>query len=310
MTANKKTVFRALLAFLIIMGFLVGLRMRETPQNHTSDNIQVAASFYSLSFFAREIGGARAEVTNITPAGAEPHDYEPTARDMIRIENSRLLIVNGGGFEAWGEDVRENIDPRRTLVVVAGEGLANQRMTENGGDVIDPHVWLNPLLAQQMVGNVTQGFIRVDPRNAAYYEANANILNSRLDDLDRAYREGLRDCARQSIVTSHAAFGYLAAAYGFRQVAITGVSPDAEPSPRTLGEIAAFAQNNNIKYIFFERLVSPKLSETIAREVGARTLVLNPLEGLSAEELAEGKDYITEMQHNLANLQIALQCKK
>ncbi len=295
--------------FLFIMG-AVFLFRQQMPIPEQGKKMQIAASFYPLYFFTAQIAGERADVFNVTPAGAEPHEYEPTAQDIARIENSNLLILNGGNLEAWGPAVRQNLDPQRTSVVVAGEGLAVRQMQENGNIIIDPHIWLSPALAQKMADKIADGLIRIDPADADQYLVNAGSLKAKLADLDSAYKKGLAACAQKDIVTAHAAFGYLAAAYGFNQISIAGLSPDAEPSPQQLADIARFAKTRGVRYIFFESLVSPKLSETIAREVGAQTLALNPLEGLSAGESAQGKDYFSEMRNNLSNLQIALQCQK
>ena len=270
-------------------------------QNIQSDKIQVVASFYPLYFFSSQIGGDKADVTNIVPAGAEPHDYEPTAQDIAKIENSKLLVLNGGGLEAWGGDIQKNIDAKNTTIVTAGEGLTTQQVTENGETGTDPHVWLDPPLAEKMVDKIAQGFEQVDPANKSYYQANADSLKNKLNDLDMTYKQSLSTCKEKNIITSHAAFGYISTTYGLNQVPIAGLSPDAEPSPQQLADIVKFAKDNNVKYIFFESLVSPKLSQTIATEVGAQTLVLNPIEGLSDEELAQGKNYLTVMQDNLTN---------
>ena len=275
-----------------------------------SGKLQVVASFYPLYFFSREIGGDKADVTNIVPSGAEPHDYEPTAQDMAKMESCKLIILNGGGLEAWSDSVRKNIDAKNTTIVVAGEGLTTQQVTEGGQTETDPHVWLAPRLAQKMVERIAQAFEQADPANKDYYQSNADSLKTKLGDLDAEYRRGLSTCKSKNIITSHAAFGYLATAYGLNQVPIAGLSPDAEPSPRQLADIAKFARDNNVKYIFFESLASPKLSQTIATEVGAQTLVLNPIEGLSEEEMSQGKTYFSIMQDNLTNLRTALQCTK
>ncbi len=295
----------------VIAVFVIGLIFfivmpKQTPPD--TNKLQVVTSFYPLYFFASQIGGEMAEVMNITPAGAEPHDYEPTAQDIARIENSNLLILNGGKLESWGDKIQTNIDSKRTLVVTAGEGLATQEVVEDGRMIVDPHVWLSPPLAGQMVDKITQGFIQADQVRTDYYIANATALKAELGMLDTEYKAGLASCAEKNIITSHAAFGYLVSTYHLIQVPITGISPDSEPSPKQLTDIARFAEDHNVKYIFFESLVSPKLSETIANEVGAETLVLNPIEGLSKEELAAGKTYLTEMRQNLGNLKIALQC--
>lgn len=274
-----------------------------------SDKLQVAASFYPLYFFSSRIGGEKARVINITPAGAEPHDYEPTAQDLAQMENSKLLILNGEGIEAWGDNIKHNLNSKNTVILTVEEGLANRRVTEQGKNKTDPHIWLSPPIAKEIVDKITQGFIRVDPENKEYYLSNADRLKKELSDLDQEYRHGLSNCPDKNIVTSHAAFGYLATAYGLRQVPIAGLAPDAEPSPRQLADLVKFAKAKRVKYVFIESLASPKLSETIANEVGAKTLVLNPIESLSAEDIAQGKNYFTEMRNNLTNLRTALQCK-
>lgn len=307
---NKKVIIPFILgfAFIGIVSYLVK-NVGKPSQPAKTNKIQVVASFYPLYFFSSQIGGNKADVTNIVPAGAEPHDYEPTAQDLAKIENSKLLVLNGGGLEAWGNDIQKNLDAKKTTIIVAGEGLTTQQVTENGETGTDPHVWLDPSLAEKMVDNIVRGFMQADPTNKDYYQSNATMLKSKLAGLDTAYKQGLSNCVEKNIITSHAAFGYIATTYGLNQVPIAGLSPDAEPSPQQLADIVKFAKDNNVKYIFFESLVSPKLSQTIATEVGAQTLVLNPIEGLSDEELAQGKTYLTVMQDNLANLQTALQCK-
>lgn len=270
--------------------------------------LPVVASFYPLAYFAAQIGGERATVSNITPAGAEPHDYEPSALDIARIDMSRLLVVAGNGLEPWFGSIRQNIDPKKTVVVVAGDGLGTRELTEEGATMTDPHTWLSPPLALRMVEAIARGLMEADPADQAVFRRNAEALEQRLAALDTAYRTGLSQCAKHDIVTSHAAFGYLAAAYGLHQVSIAGLSPDAEPSPQQLIDIAAFARSNDVRYIFFESLVSPKLSDVIASEVGAQTRILDPLEGLSPDALERGEDYFTVMRANLDNLRTALVC--
>lgn len=293
---------------IVVIGAIGYFLFGSKPQNESGSKISVVASFYPMYFFASQIGGDKADVMNVTPAGAEPHDYEPTAQDMAKIESANLVVLNGGGLEAWGDSVKQNIDAQKTTLVTAGEGLTNRRVVEDGEDVIDPHVWLSPILAQQMVDKIEQDFAKADPDNVAYYAKNAADLKAKLAQLDAEYKQGLGGCQKKDIITSHAAFGYLSAAYGLNQVAIAGLSPEEEPSAQDLAKIADFAKKNDVKYIFFESLVSPKLSQTIATEVGAQTLVLDPIEGISAGNLAAGKDYLSVMRSNLANLKIALQC--
>jgi zinc transport system substrate-binding protein len=294
--------------FLILLGaaawlIVYGIQLQSTNPGISAGKLSVAASFYPLYFFAQEIGGVDVQVSNITPAGAEPHEYEPTAQDIARIYESDVLIVNGGGFEPWFDRVRDSLSPD-TRIVLAGEAVILKDVSGSA----DPHVWLSPPLASAMVSQIEQGFVAARPAEAEAYAERAAMLRQKLAMLDSKFKEGLAQCTSKTIVTSHAAFGYLASAYGLTQVSVTGISPEAEPSLQALASIARFVKEQGIKYIFFETLVSPKLAETLAHETGAQTLVLNPLEGLLPEEIAEGKTYFTEMEHNLAQLALALNC--
>ena len=306
---NKKYTLGFILGIVFIAILALVINNNSKGPETSSSKPQVVASFYPLYFFTSQIAGDKADVFNITPAGAEPHDYEPTAQDIAKIENSNLLVLNGGGLEAWGDKIKTNIDPKKTSVVTAGQGLTTQQVVEEGQSIIDPHVWLSPVLAEKIADNIEAGLAQSDPSNASYYESNLQTFKSKLAVLDTEYSQSLTTCKEKNIITSHAAFGYLATKYNLTQVPIGGLSPDAEPSPKQLADIAKFAKDNNVKYIFFESLVSPKLSDTIATEVGAKTLVLNPIEGLTQDEIAQGKDYFSEMRNNLDNLKIALQCQ-
>ncbi len=303
---------RTLLALILIVvllgtGFTFLQKAAQAP--NPTGKFQVTASFYPLYFFASEIGGDKASVVNITPPGAEPHDYELTAQDVVAINQSKLLILNGGNLEPWGSKIQENIDPTETSVLVAGENLTTGVLEEDGKKVVDPHIWLSPPLAEQLVSRIEAAFEKGDPENAAYYKANAASLTQKLSTLDAEYAAGLASCAQKNIITSHAAFGYLAQQYHLVQVPIAGLSPDAEPSGQQIASIAQFAKENTIKYIFFESLVSPKLSNTLASEIGAKTLVLSPIEGIAPADIARGDTYFSEMESNLVNLKTALQCQ-
>lgn len=293
-----------------ILGYILnkGIFKRSTTDTQ-SNKIQVTASFYPLYYFASEIGGDKAEVKNITPAGSEPHDYDPSTQDIARIESGDMLILNGS-VEAWGDKIKDNLKGTNVKIIVAGEGLLARQLTEEGETMQDPHIWLNPQLVKKEVQKITEGYIEIDPANSNFYKEGERQLNTKLDQLDSLYEQGLENCATRDFITSHEAFAYLADRYNLNQVAISGVSPDEEPSAQQLAEVAEFAKKNNVKYIFFETLISPKLSETIANEVGAQTLVLDPIEGLSDDDIKQGKNYFTVMEDNLKNLQTALSCTK
>jgi zinc transport system substrate-binding protein len=280
----------------------------ETPAEDRTLN--VTASFYPMAYLAERVGGEHARVTNLTPAGAEPHDFEPSARDIARIEDADVLILNGA-VEAWGDRVIAQLQGRTIRIITAGSGLlsieANEEQDDHAG--LDPHVWLDPLLYKQEAMKIADIFAEADPEHADAYAANVAVLGQELDALDAEYQSALSDCRTRDIVTTHTAFAYLAQRYGLHQMAIAGLSPEGEPSPAELASVAEFARANGVHYIFFETLVSPRLAETVASEIGAQTLVLDPIEGLSTESMAAGQDYFSVMRENLANLRIALECK-
>ena len=290
----------------------------------SDSKIQVTASFFPMAEFAKQIGGDKVKVINLTPAGVEPHDFEPTPQDIVTIQKSQLFIYNGAGFEAWVKKVLPDLKDSQTVIVDSSKGVdllsglkdADEYKYEarnKGGHstklLYDPHIWLNPVLAQQQVDNILAGLIKADPKNKPYFEANAAAYKQKLSDLDQEFKAGLTNCQNRTVITSHNAFGYLAKRYNLDVLPISGLSPDEEPSPKRLAEIADFSKANNIKYIFFETLVSPRLSQTIASEVGAQTLVFNPLEGLTDKEIAAGEDYLSIQKENLVNLKIAMNCK-
>jgi zinc transport system substrate-binding protein len=250
----------------------------------------VVAAFYPLAWAAKQVGGDGVVVTDLTPAGAEPHDLELTPRDVQAARDADLVLYLGG-FQPALDDALEEAHGK-SVDLLAGRSAA----TAAG---VDPHVWLDP---RAYAGLARQIAIAIGPG------ASADGLVARLHGLDRAFARGLARCARRELVTSHAAFGHLARRYGLEQVPLSGLEPEAEPSPRDLERLVERVRATGATTVFVEPLVSPKLAETIAREAGVRTAVLNPLEGLTGDQLEAGEDYVTVMEANLAALRRALGC--
>jgi zinc transport system substrate-binding protein len=250
----------------------------------------VVAAFYPLAFAASQIGGNSVDVKNLTPAGAEPHDLEVSPQDVAEVRDADLVLLLGRGFQPQLEDAAGTGDNVVRLLDTPGLDVH-----PNG----DPHVWLDPVRYSKVVGKIGQVLGR---------QAAARDLERRLADLDTEYWVGLSHCARKEIVTSHEAFGYLAERYGLEQVAITGLSPEAEPEPGKLQNVVDLVRARGVTTIYFETLVSPRIAETVARETGAKTAVLNPIEGLTEEEASKGEDYFSLMRQNLAALRTGLGC--
>lgn len=287
------------------------LPSRHSPNTAGPQKVKITASFFPLYDFAQNVGGDYVQVKNITPAGAEPHDYEPTPQDIAKIYDSKLLILNGNGVDAWGEKMQNDLESKGIIVVKMSDNLNSLKSnTPDEPDLqYDPHFWLNPVYAEKEVDLIADALVKIDPGHQAEYNQNRVAYKAKLSELDQEYKTGLAQCQQQTIVTSHNAFNYLAAQYNLSALYILGLSPDEEPSAKTLADTAAIVRQKNIKYIFFESLLNPKLAQTLASETGAQTLELNPIEGLTPKQLAQGKNYLSQMRANLANLKIALQCQ-
>ena len=270
--------------------------------------LQVTAAFYPLAEAAQRVGGDRVDVTNLTAPGAEPHDLELTPEQLASIESATVVLYLGGGFQPAVEDA---VHQATGITVDASAGLrslAPPPGQSGDGLAADPHVWLDPVRYEQIVRETEQALEKADPADASSFRTRAAAFLSELSSLDAEYRRGLSSCQRHVIVTSHAAFGYLAQRYGLQQDAIAGMSPDVEPDPRRLAQLKDIVETNGVTTIFTEELLSPKVAQTLAQETGATTAVLDPLESLTPQEVASGADYGSLMRRNLQTLRIALGC--
>lgn len=319
--------FRLILSsiLLVAIGASLAWIIASNRSADDSSKLSAVASYYPLYELTQLVGGDKVAVTNMTPAGADSHDYEPSAREIAQAQNAVIFVYNGAGFEPWADDFLADYHGQ---VVKAshdvdllgaehdhheedheqthedeqhGENGHEDAHTEESGD---PHFWLDPVAAQQIVNNIRDGLIAVDPANAEYYTQNAASYNQQLSQLDQEFNAGLQNCQQTTIVTSHNAFSYVAERYGFAIKSIAGQSHDDEPSAAELAKIADFVRDNNIQFILAEELAASNLTDTIAQETGAQTLLLDPIEGLNDES----QNYIAIQRQNLQNLQRALAC--
>jgi zinc transport system substrate-binding protein len=274
--------------------------------------LDVVTAFYPLQFLSERIGADAVEVTQLTKPGAEPHDVELNPRQVADITDAGLVVYLKGFQPAVDEAVEQQAQDRSLDVGSAVELLAPAEddhehvpgEPEHAEGPTDPHVWLDPVRFAAIADKLAERLGQADPDRAAAYTERAKTLHSDLTRLDTEYATALKTCARRELVTSHTAFRYLADRYHLTEVGITGISPESEPSPQRLAHVAEEAKATGTTTIFFETLVSPKVAETIAREVGAATAVLDPIEGLTEP----GADYFTVMRSNLTALTTALGC--
>ncbi len=324
MKMNKlfATAFAAALAVLCIVGLSAcagspntsNQSANETQSASQSQKVKVVASFYPMADFAGKIGGDHVEVTNLCPAGTEPHEWEPSPTDIKAIENADVFVYNGADMEGWVDDTLASANVKGTVVCASDGVNLRTASDEDAGDADahehagehDPHVWLAPENAKKEAENIKDALVKADPANASDYEANYEKWAGEFDSLDKEFAGQLSKTSGKTIVVSHEAFGYLCDAYGLTQEPITGMDAEGEPDAKTMAEIVQFVRDNNVKVIFSEDLVSPKIAQQIAGETGASCEVLNPVEGLEQDELDAGADYFSVMHDNLKELVSAL----
>lgn len=320
--------------FFTVLGAFVGIAVvtvvsLKNPADAPTNKPVVVASAYPLAYFAKALGGDTVIVETITPYGVEPHDYEPTVGERVKFDRANAFLYVGSGFDPWAEryvagGVREDMIVRSLLpsseyvesLLPVHEALAaSPRAKEEDGEagaqgLYDPHAWLDPVRAKIVVDEVAAVMISLDDSNRSLYEARASELLQRLEALNVDFEQGLASCKTRSLIASHDAYGYLEDRYGLSVIPIAGISPEAEPSPGTIAEIVRNARGQGVTTVFFETIVDPRVAETIAREIGGETKVLNPIENLLPEEAARDETYFTIMEQNLVNLQQALMCRE
>jgi zinc transport system substrate-binding protein len=302
---------------LVLSAAACGSDSGSGPASGTVAEGQVVTSFYPIQFVTQQITGAGLPVAALTKPGAEPHDLELAPQDVAGLTKARLVIY-ADGFQPAVDEAMAQVDPSRVLDVADAASLT-LAPTEDGHDhsgesedehaehaSSDPHFWLDPQRYAAVAKAVAARLATDDPARAATYTANAEALAAKLTALDGEFTQGLASCDSKVLVTSHAAFGYLAQRYGLEQHGISGVSPEAEPSAAGLKEISDLVRNEGVTTIYQETLVEPKFAQTVATSTGARLSTLDPIEGITTE--SAGKDYFEVMRSNLTALQQGLGC--
>lgn len=306
MVRNKRVLYIVLLAILTVVMAGCG-SASSSKAKMVQGKVNVVTSFYPLYEFTRNIGGEYVNAINLVPAGVEPHDWSPKSRDIKNMTQAQIFVYQGAGFEGWVEDFLGSLSTDSTLKVVEASKGADLIKTTENKEEYDPHAWLSPLNAVKMANNIKIALIEADPAHKDVFEQNYTKYAAKLTDLDARYKKEIAGTSKKEIAVSHHAFAYLCRDYGLTQMSIMGLSPDAEPTAQDLKKMNEFLKEHGLKYIFFEELVSDKLAKTLAKDAKVDTMVLNPIEGLTDEQMKAGKDYISVMDENLKNLVIALQ---
>ena len=325
MKSNQKIgiIGGAIAAVIIIAVIITSANVSQQTNSPSviSTKLKVMASFFPMYEFTRNVAGDKANVSVFIPIGEEPHGWEPSTQAIQDVQNSQLFIYNGAGMEAFIPQFTSTGNFPNTTFVRASQGITMQDadvtnlgadeakpIIEQGGK--DPHVWNDPILAQQEVRNIANAMEKSDPANAQYYENNANTYITKLAKLDQDIKSGLSNCKTRTFVSFHNAFNYFSQRYGLTDVWIYGIAPESELAPQDMEKVINIAKANNVKMIFSEDLVDPRLADTLATEVGAQVKILSPLEGLKNQtEQQEGITFLDKWYQNLDNLKVALECQ-
>lgn len=325
----RKT-FVILLVFLVLSAilYLVNSNVLYFQSNiggldngNSPDKLDVYTSIYPLFYIVEKIAGDHVNMTLIVPNGAELHNYHPSPHKLAGLEKADLFIYNGLGLEPWAQRAVQNLQNGNARIINASElvnlipiesSLNEAGKSKEAGDEekketeYDPHIWLDPVNMKKIASGICDQLIRLDSTNQTVYRRNYRLFAQELDRLDREFKEGLADKKQEYILVSHAAFGYLAKRYGFKQLTVSGITPHAEPSPAKLAHLVEFAERYNLEYIFMETLTNPRIVNILALEAGLKVLPLNPFAGLTEKEKENQEDYFSIMRKNLHNLRKAL----
>jgi zinc transport system substrate-binding protein len=290
---------------------LLGAACGSSNEVRDGDGLVVVTSFYPLDEAAQRVGGDLIRVENLTPPGVEPHDLELAPDDLEAIVAADVVLYIGGGFQPAIQEGVSDAEGIVLDVLDAAGPLRSPTPTEEQGKAAvtaDPHVWLDPMRYAGIVDAVSETLSRARPSQGPMFRSGAAEFRAELAALDREFADGLASCRSRTIVVNHAAFGYLAEAYDLEQLSISGISPEAEVDPARLAELKSLVEREGVTTIFTEELASPAVAETLAKEARVETSVLNPLEGLTPEQLDAGEDYLSVMRENLDALRSGLGC--
>jgi len=287
------------ISFLLITSLIFGLTSCGNTSSQSSKPV-VYASFYPIYDMAYKIGGDKVIVKTIIPPGVEPHDWEPSTKDVAEMTKAKTILYLGLGMDSWIDKIKSAAPKVEYFEVSKGVTPIIQN------NEINPHIWLSPKEALIIAKNINEALQKSNPQDKEYFEKNYQNLKDTLEKLNNQYINDLSNTKHKTFIVYHSAFNYVARDYGLNQEALVGADEEAEASPSRIAEIINLIKKDNIKYIFTEPLTSPKPIQTIASETGAKILPLNTIEGLTKEDIKNNLDYISLIKLNLENLKKAL----
>ncbi len=306
----KKTIYIVVgvLIAVIIVAAVASLYLTNNLGNNPSSKITVLATFYPLYDFAQNVGGDKISVSVLVPETVDVHDFQPTPSDIAQVSSANVLIYNGAGLEPWIQDVINSAGNPNLITVDTSKNITILPVSpqfQQGNRTVDPHIWLNPEDAKQQVNNILQGLIQADPADTQYFTSNANTYLAKLDELNTEAINATTNTATNVFVTFHEAFSYFAKQYNVTQISILGPFQE-EPTPTDIQNVINAIHQNHLKYVGYESLENPAVSQSISTQTNATLINMNPIEGLTAEQKAAGDNYISLMKQDIANIHTAL----
>ncbi|WP_409297084.1 metal ABC transporter solute-binding protein, Zn/Mn family [Peribacillus sp. SCS-26] len=327
MKSKVKWIIPFLLTVLAVAG-CSGKEQGNSKQEKSPDKIKVYATVYPLQYFAGSIGGKYVEAESVYPPGTDEHTFEPSQKDIIKMTDADLFLYVGHGLEGFVEKSKGILEGEDVAMAAIGEKMdlkeeshddrvheeeshdehahEEESHDEHAHGDIDPHVWLDPVLAKEMAGLIRDELAKQKPEEKVYFEENYTKLAAKLDALDKSFQKTAADAGRKELIVSHAAYGYWEKRYGIKQISVAGLSSSSEPSQKQLQKVVETAKKHDIKYVAFEQNVSSKLTETIQNEIGAAPLTLHNLSVLTEKDIKSKEDYFTLMDKNLSAVRTAL----
>jgi zinc transport system substrate-binding protein len=306
----KKTTYLSItfLITIIIIGAVVGLVLSNNTAPKNNQKLKVIATFYPLYDFAQNVGGDKVAASILVPETVDVHDFEPTPSSIQAIIDADVLIYNGAGLEPWIQDIITASGNTHLVTVDTSKGielLSVSSQFQNGNQTVDPHIWLNPVTAKQQVNNILQGLIKADPADGQYFVQKADAYNAKLDELNTEAFNATTNISTNVFVTFHEAFAYFANQYNLTQLPILGPFEE-EPTPAEIQNVISAIDQYHLKYVGYESLENPAVSQSISTQTNASLINMNPIEGLTADQRAAGENYISLMKQDIANIHMAL----
>lgn len=309
----KKIIFFIIIIAIISLGLFAVSGVKQKSKNN-SEKLVVVTTLFPLYDFVRVIGQDKVEVSLLLPPGVEAHSFEPKPSDIVKINESDFFVYTGKFMEPWAEDIINGVTNKKVKFVNTSDGINLMKLTEGMPDEahgFDPHIWLDFDNNKTMIDNITEALTEKDPANANFYQQNATEYKEKLTQLDNKFKSLLVTCENREIVYGgHYAFGYLANRYNLKYLAAQGLSPDSEPTASDLVKLVEQVKKDNVRYVFYEEMTTPKIAETITNETSAKMLLLNAAHNVTKEDIDNNVTFLAIMTENLANLKTGLSCSE